>query len=105
MSQNFVLSGSILVLSGLHDSCWRAPCKHKNEIFGGQNPQFFWPAGADVNADVDDDVDDDDDDDDEAAFTALGTTPQLLPNKAQSEQLLPNPHPMPMSDVNAICVK
>ena len=90
MSQNFVLSGSILVLSGLHDSCWRAPCKHKNEILGGQNPQFFWPAGADVNADVDDDVDDDDDDnddddddddDDEAAFTALGTTPQLLPNK------------------------
>ena len=58
--------------------------------FLGQNPQFFWPAGADVNADVDDDVDDDDDeddddddDDDEAAFTALGTTPQLLPNKPQ----------------------
>ena len=78
MSQNFVLPGSILVLSGLHDSCWRAPCKHKNEIFGGQNPQFFWPAGADVNADdadaddadadadADDaDADDDDDDDDD----------------------------------------
>ena len=73
MSQNFVLSGSILVLSGLHDSCWRAPCKHKNELRGGQNPQFFWPAGADVVVVVGgDDDDDDDDDDDEAAFTALG---------------------------------